>query len=78
MIRNALTRSRAPKEDAVIELSEMDNPGESSQDVFETREGVEMVPGTVHLVDSKSQCSQETSSVMDLDSCLGNPLPAQC
>ena len=70
MIRNALTRSRAQKDDAVIELSEMDNPGEPSQDVFEMREGIEMVPGTVHLVDSESQWSQDTSSVLDLESCL--------
>jgi hypothetical protein len=71
MIRNALTRSRAQKEDAVIELRELDNLGEPSQDVFEMREGIEMVPGTVHLVDSEPPSCRERSSVLDFDSCLG-------
>lgn len=32
----------------------MDDPGElAQQDGFEMREGIEMVPGTVHLVDSE-------------------------
>lgn len=48
MIRNALRPSREP------ELRTMETPGEPVRHGgFEIRAGVEMVPGTVHLVDSE-------------------------
>lgn len=50
----ALTHSREQKRDGSIELRAMDTPGEPVlQDAFAVREGIEMVPGTVHLVDSE-------------------------
>lgn len=54
MIRNALRLSRDQKAERFIELSAMDNTGEPvSEGGFEFLEGIEMVPGTVHLVDSE-------------------------
>jgi len=61
--------SRGQKADPVIELRAMDNPGEPAQDAFEVREGIEMVPGTVHLVDSESHSKQ------DKEDALGSTMP---
>jgi len=54
MIRNALRLSREPEGQEFVELRAMETPGEPVRHgVFEIREGIEMVPGTVHLVDSE-------------------------
>jgi hypothetical protein len=53
MIRNALRLSRDQKRDRSIEMGAMDDSGEPLRQGFETVEGIEMVPGTVHLVDSE-------------------------
>jgi hypothetical protein len=53
MIRNALNDSRDRKGDSVIEVVAMDSTGEPVRQGFEMLEGIEMVPGTVHLVDSE-------------------------
>ncbi len=53
MIRNALNVARDRKGDSGIEVSTMDTTGEPVRQGFEMLEGIEMVPGTVHLVDSE-------------------------
>jgi hypothetical protein len=53
MIRDALKVSRDRKGDSDLEVIAMDNTGEPVRQGFETLEGIEMVPGTVHLVDSE-------------------------
>jgi hypothetical protein len=53
MIRDALKVSRDRKGDSDLEVIAMDNTGEPVRQGFETMEGIEMVPGTVHLVDSE-------------------------
>jgi hypothetical protein len=53
MIRNALRLSRDQKGDRAIEMGAMDDSGEPLRQGFEMVEGIEMVPGTVHLVDSE-------------------------
>jgi hypothetical protein len=52
MIRNVLI-SRDQKRHRSIEIGAMDDPGEPVRQGFEMVEGIEMVPGTVHLVDSE-------------------------
>jgi hypothetical protein len=52
MVRNALRRE--PKAQEFVELRVMETQGEPVREsAFELREGIEMVPGTVHLVDSE-------------------------
>jgi hypothetical protein len=54
MIQNALRLPREPKQQEFVELRAMETQGEPvRQGAFEIREGIEMVPGTVHLVDSE-------------------------
>lgn len=53
MIRDALKVSRDRKGDSDLEVVAMNNTGEPVRQGFETLEGIEMVPGTVHLVDSE-------------------------
>jgi hypothetical protein len=52
MIQDALKVSRDRKGDSDLEVVAMDNTGEPVYQGFETLEGIEMVPGTVHLIDS--------------------------
>jgi hypothetical protein len=55
----------------------MDTPGEPVlQNAFEVREGIEMVPGTVHLVDSEFSILGESVSRADTP-CYGL-FSAQC
>jgi hypothetical protein len=68
MIRNALRLSRDQKEDRFIELRAKETPGEPvRQDGFEMREGIEMVPGTVHLVDSECTRPQKALRISRTD-----------
>lgn len=53
MIQDALKVSRDRKGDSDLEVVAMDNTEEPVRQGFETLEGIEMVPGTVHLVDSE-------------------------
>jgi hypothetical protein len=52
MIQDALKVSCDRKGDSDLEVVAMDNTGEPVRQGFETLQGIEMVPGTVHLVDS--------------------------
>jgi hypothetical protein len=63
MIRDALKVSRNRKGDSDLEVVAMNYTGEPVRQGFESLEGIEMVPGTVHLVDSEFNILRTTLAI---------------
>lgn len=63
MFRDVLKVSRDRKGDSDLEVVAMDNTEEPVHQGFETLEGIEMVPGTVHLVDSEFNILRKSAAI---------------
>jgi hypothetical protein len=67
MIRYALRFSHERKGRRSIEVGAMDTAGEPVLPGFEMVEGIEMVPGTVHLVDSEFTVRRKSVEDFNID-----------